>query len=81
VDPETGLPLAGGVVGAADTGGVAVASVQEVGAFRNASAQTQVVYGLTAVELLLAVMIPPLMAMLIRRRRSATVRNSAGTPS
>jgi len=77
VDPETGLAFAGD---STDTG-VAVASVQDVGAFRNASAQTRVVYGLTAAELLLAVLIPPLMAVLLRRRRSTIPSNDSGNSS
>lgn len=66
VDPETGLAL-----GAADgQDGLAVGTVQDLGAFRNSSGQTRVMYGLTAAELLLAVTLPPVMAMLIRRRRA-----------
>lgn len=79
VDPETGLPLAGGA--STEDVGVAVATVQDIGAFGNASGQTRVVYGLTAVELLLAVMVPPLMAVLVRRRRSSTARSGSGTTS
>lgn len=67
VDPETGLPLLG-----SDTSvqaGSATGVVQEVGAFSNSPGQTRLMFGLTGLELLLAVILPPVMAMLLRRRR------------
>lgn len=68
VDPETGLAL---ISGDGSTGGPQALGVpQTLGAFTESSGQTQVIYGLTALEILLAVTLPPVIAGLLRRRRT-----------
>ena len=69
VDPETGLVVGGDGVGT-DTG-QAVGTVQTLGALENVSDQTRLMYGLTALELLLAILVPPLLVTFYRRRRTA----------
>jgi phosphate ABC transporter phosphate-binding protein len=68
VDPETGQI----VEASGDDAGSAQATVQTLGAFRASSGQTKMIYGLTALELLLVVAAPPAIALLLRRRSRRT---------
>jgi len=73
VDPETGLVVGGGGDATTTDAGQAVGSVQTLGALENVSDQTRLMYGLTALELLLVILVPPLMVTFYRRRRAAAI--------
>ena len=77
-DPETGRlseVAAGAAAGAAAEGGAVAGvevggSVQTVGDYRVEGGQGRLLYTLAAVQLLLALFVPPLLAGYLRRRRS-----------
>lgn len=79
IDPETGLVVGGDSAVGGD--GQAVASVQTLGALADVSDQTRLMYGLTALELVLAVLLPPLMIAFYRRRKAAAGAARAGSSS
>jgi hypothetical protein len=62
-----------------DTGtGDAVAAVQDV-AFATSTAQGKFMLGVTAGELMLVVLVPPLVATLLRRRRAGRTRTTGNS--